>query len=65
MSKFWLLHPWFISLQFLVLMPSFIQEDMQSSGFSQTALLDFKRPRAGAAPPLACADETGEELHRD
>ena len=52
-------------MQFQLLKPSIIQEDAQSSGFSQTALLDFKRPRAGAAPPLACADETGEELHRD
>ena len=46
-------------------MPSFIQEDMQSSGFSQTALLDFKRPRPNAGPPSAFADEAGEAVDRE
>ena len=34
-------------------------------GFLQLRMLDFKRPRANAAPPLACADETREAVHQE
>ena len=34
-------------------------------GYLQLRMLDFKRARANAAPPLACADETREPVRQE